>query len=141
MVSVPGAALACSTETAPAPAALACCADRPAADCTCCELGGPDSAPLAQPSSYPASGASAATRTTLAASPHGCQCRAQEPASPAQRPAQRTAPERSETEHGGAVHFALAAPGRPTPRAVGLFPSHTPSPRTPLYLRISHLLI
>ncbi len=137
MVSLPGAASACLTKQANAP--RSCCASRPASACGCCttEASPPASvdAPLAE------SASSLVTATVHEARSGSCECRANDPASPSgPRPAERRAEKRSEFDRYDSFsnHSAPLQVRVPLAR---LLMSNAVSPKSPLYLRISHLLI
>lgn len=137
MASLPGAALACSTKPANAPSG--CCASRPASACGCCttEASPPASvdAPLVELNS------SLGTRTAHEVRSGSCECRPNEPASPPRPwPAERRAEKRSESDRydSFSYHFAPLQVRVPLAR---LLMSNAVSPKTPLHLRISHLLI
>jgi hypothetical protein len=135
-VSVADVASACTREVV-APAPRACCAERPPSECGCCS---PGEAPSSGAPSHADAIVSPTADPLLRASMPSCECRANEPAAPAERPAQRTSTERPEVE--GVQPFAALdpAPRRPSSHAPLLLPNESP-PKTPLYLRTSRLLI
>jgi hypothetical protein len=136
-VSVADVASACTTEVV-APAPRACCAERPPSECGCCTLG--EALPSSGASSHADAIVSSPANPLLRASMPSCECRAGEPAAPAERPAQRTSSERSEVQ--GIQPFAALdpAPRRPSSHTPLLLPNESP-PKSPLYLRTSRLLI
>jgi hypothetical protein len=122
----------------------ACCANRPASDCRCCDKENPTTRPLVTTSvSVHGSAAivSLASRVTFEASAHGCRCRTQEPASPALGPVQRTLDEQRPNSKDKASTTLVSVPEQHLSFIVGqVLPDASP-PRSPLYLRTSRLLI
>ena len=133
-LSLFGEASACGMKAAPK-VARSCCVKRTLSACGCCV---PD-----QGLSTPATGqrlvARGDTGVALAASQQGCECHLQEPAAPARK----TEPVSTETvtERDLATQVACVYQERRlavfTPGAARLIKS----PKTPLYLRISRLIL
>lgn len=157
LLSVPGVALAaiagivfsaqdaraCSSETSAGTgsiAAAACCAVR----CQCCTQ------PVVQPSPRPGSSLRFADRTSprlarstlraLSRADGGCLCRSHEPAALSVRSSMRPAKLRSDVGEVRVAGSTYVAPPRSLclPRAMD---STASPPRSPLYLRVEHLLI
>lgn len=127
-VSTASAASACGTRDGKAP--RACCADRPIAERACCDTNRP-----ASPA--PSSDAPAAFFVVVV-NPSSCDCRASEPAAPADHQ-NRASSEHSKTD-GFGPSAAIASSTSPPPRFDrSTLPSERP-PKIPLYLQTSHLL-
>lgn len=138
-LSVGAPAKACAEVKVP----KACCRANPAADCQCCG---------SSESSAPLSGAARFERVEWSASPAGvrhdasragtsCECRSNAPTAPAPKPDSRSSDE-SRTDQGhDEVAVYLGFTPRPSVPAFRLISANASSQKSPLYLRILHLLV
>lgn len=138
MLSLADAASACSTKAGRAP--RACCVNRPSSECGCCgEYQTPPAS--ARRSQVLALVSSPARVLSQAPSPSPtCECRADEPVAPSERPAPRTTTDRSDVQVNGTL-AGVTPTVRPFPALGHLGLPNESSSRSPLYLRTSRLLI
>lgn len=138
MLSVGAPAKACAEVTVP----KACCAASPAASCNCCGSSG-SAAPLAGSARSERIEWTVPSAAVRLAAPLGtsCECRANAPAAPAQRPDSRTADE-SRTDQGQdeVIAYLAFAPRTFLP-AFRFDSANVSPPKSPLYLRTLHLLV
>ena len=137
MLTFADVASACTT-TKSASTARACCANRPPAECGCC--GQVESVPSSTEAPRVGAIIAAPARLISQASSPSCECRANEPAAPSERPAQRTTRERTELQVGETL-AVVSLTVRPSPALSRLLPPNESPLKSPLYLRTSHLLI
>ncbi|SIO61341.1 hypothetical protein SAMN05444166_6729 [Singulisphaera sp. GP187] len=138
MLSFADVASACTTTKSAPAASRACCANRPPAECGCC--GKIESMPTsAEAKLGDVIVASHARLSSPPASPT-CECRENEPAAPSERPAQPTHSQRTDGQS-GELSAVVPLTVRPS---LTLSRHRLPNEsllKSPLYLRISHLLI
>lgn len=134
LLSVAGESAACEAKSTPK-AARSCCASRSSSDCGgCCGFVEDSSRPAANGRSV-----AAAAEVGLAVPQRQCECRSGGPAAPAPKPESRPAQTRPDRDRDTDVAFFIEDSAAVT--FAPLTPRPSGSPKTPLYLRTSRLLI
>lgn len=139
MLSFADVASACSTtKSKSASTSRACCASRPSAECGCC--GKVESLPPSTDAMGEDAVVAAPARLSSPPASASCECRANEPAAPSERPAQPTNSQRTD---GLSAETLAAVPqtARPSLSFGRLRLPNESLLKSPLYLRTSHLLI